>query len=177
MRFLGLYNYELKINNQPLTRSFPSSLCFASCSKSHVPAKRTGRGICGKDGKRAFCPELEGVPFPMVWVAWHSLPGVFSLFLCKERVKWGAWVADEVGRALRLAGFITFGRCTVWCGFISYLQSLSRNLGSVLQWVLPVSLYILKKESSSVQKKGRKFKRQILKENRGPRWKQWNQTG
>lgn len=141
VRFLRLYNYELKINNQSLAK-----ICSLSCVLHLVPraaqsAKHTGWRIGSENWKGEFCPEFEGVIFPMVWFAWHSLPGFF-FFPFPLQGKGEMSIADEVKRALRLAGFITFGRWMVWCGFTSYLQSLSRNLGSVLWWVLLVSLYI-----------------------------------
>lgn len=104
----------------------------------------------------------------LAFFAWH-----FFLFLCKEREKWGVLVADEVKRALRLAGFITFGRYTVWCGSTSYLQSLSRNLGSVLQWVLLVGLHIFKKGEWRSKRRKAILKSSFLKRTGNPTGKQW----
>ena len=117
-----------------------------------------------RTGKEHFALSLKVLFFP-----WSDLPGI----LCLAFVFFLSLVADEVERALRLAGFITFGRWMVWCGFTSYLQSLSRNLGSVLRWVLLVRLYILKKERMKMRKEERNFKKQILKENGTP----WESRG
>lgn len=123
-------------------------------------------------GKKNFALSLKVLFFPwfdlLAFFAWH-----FFLFLCKEGEKRGALVADEVKRALRLAGFITFGRWMVWCGFTSSLQSFSRNLDSVLQWVLLVSLYILKKGGWKSKRRKGILKSSFLKKTGDP----WESRG
>lgn len=125
-------------------------------------------------GRRHRGPERR--TWPWVWTCYFShgliclafFAWQFFLFLCKEREKWGALVADEVKRALRRAGFITFGRWVVWCGFTSYLQSLSRNLGSVLPWVLLVGLYTFKRRERKSKRRRGILKANSWREQRTP---------
>lgn len=104
MRFLGLCNDELKTNNQSLAKFFPLTCALHRVPRTVYPAKRTGWAICNEDCEREFCPELEGVIFPMVWFVWHSLPGIFFFsfsftrkgrneefqLLTKSRGRWGS---------------------------------------------------------------------------------------
>lgn len=113
MRFLGLYNYGLKINNQSLAHIFPLTCVLHLVPRAVSLPSIPDTASAARIGEERFALNLKVLFFP-----WFDLPGIlyrafFSLFLCKERAKWGALVADEVERALRLAGFITFGRCMV----------------------------------------------------------------
>lgn len=164
MRFLRLYNYELKINSQSLAKVFSLTCVPHLVPRAARPAKHTGWGSCNENWKGEICPESEGVIFPMVWFAWHSLPGIFSPFPLQGKGEmsircWRSWEGAEA------AEFIAVGRWLVWCGLTSYLQCLSRNLGSVLWWVLLVGLYIVKKREW--KSKRRNFEKQVLKENKG----------
>lgn len=147
VRSLRLCKYKLKEK-----KNHPPSLAHIfspTCALRLVPRvvsepNNTGWGICSTDWRWEFCLEFEGVIFPMAWFVWHP-PVPFPL----QGKAWEAIVADDVKRALRLAGSVTFGPCLGWCGFTSHLQSLSRSPGPVLQWVLLVGWYIFSKASES----------------------------
>lgn len=171
VRFLRLYNYELKINNQSLAK-----ICSLTCvphlvPRAAQPAKHTGWRIGSENWKGEFCPEFEGVIFPMVWFAWHSLPGFFFffLFLCKEREKW-ALLTKSRGRWGWLALLLLADeRCDVVLLPIcrAFLETWALFSG---ESSLSVYIYFRKRKWKCKRWDGI-FKSRLLKRTRGPHGK------